>query len=385
MNANSFSINHIRKAEHFDNLDSRNSSCFGWFRGRLFSALNNVAPDGIKKAVASFAEFLGLTEKVKVQPCLPKKIEPYSFSYLSRDVTHLIAAKLPLTDLKNFRLVEKCTNRSATYQILKEKIASLESFTSFLLTHFHETCSAKDIEQLTLTPEFRQAVLASALTPYNKTLHSMKFVLVAFLMKHFTLDEMNEFYSFCYDNNITVPKLHGNAAMYFANKTVIHTAADFTDLYFAPNKRHTKYNDSLAYWINQGFVESSDAYFFELDLVIRELESELRENNFRSGLSDVFKNMFLRADEFQDHTLLFVQKIETIAQMIGGISDAQLQNRYLENIFDCAYYYKPHDTILNAFSNGFGRSIKIVEREPVDSMKMQVMQVTYCYRTDEVS
>lgn len=385
MNTNSFSINHIRKAEHFDNLDSRNSSCFSWFRGRLFSALNNVAPDGIKKAVASFAKLLGLAEKVKGQPCLPKKIEPISFSYLSQDVTRLIAAKLPISDLKNFRLVEKSTNCSATYQVLKEKIASLESFTSFLLTHFHETCSADDIEQLTLTPEFRQAVLASALTPYNKTLHSMKFVLVAFLMKHLTLGEMNEFYGFCYNNNITVPKLQGTAAMYFDNKTVIHTAVDFTNMYFAPNKRHTKYNDSLAYWINQGFIESSDAYFFELDLVIRELESELRENNFRSGLSDVFRNMFRYADEFQEHTQLFVQKIEKIAQMIGGISDAQLKNRYLENIFDCDYFYKPHNTILNAFSNGFGRSIKIVEREPVDSMKVQVMHVTYCYRTDKLS
>ena len=236
-------------------------------------------------------------------PALPKRTIT-SFSFLSHDVTGLVVAKLSKADMQNFSRVEKFTNRCVTKQVLHEKLACLETFITILSQQLQGKLTKDEENDLKLKPEFRQQLLKSSLKTDRQVLHSMKFVLVRLLMKHFSLDQLEKFNELCFNTNIKVPNLNFKRG-HFQTQTVLASAIDFAKMY---DKRREGYDRSLGYWLQQGFIESSQSYFFEIDLIINRLENELAEANLISGLGYIFRNMFYTSKDYPADSKHFCAK-----------------------------------------------------------------------------
>ena len=346
-------------------VDYTHSYCFGNFGGRVVRAINNAA--------SSFAGFFGFAQKVAVLP-LPKKIIPTSFSYLAQDVTKLIAAKLPDADLQNFRLVETFTNRCVTNFVVNQRLATLDRFIELLKGHLQISEDEKAL--LVLKPDFREGVLHSTLKTCPEILHRMKFVLVGLLVKHLSMSSLGRINHICWDTNIGIPHLRGNKRMYF-NKNVIETAKDFMKMYCVSDKAHNRYS-TLDYWLNEGFIESNRAYFFEIDLIIAKLEKKVSQGKLRDGMSGVFRNLFRYAHKYTNDTQVFVQKIEKFMEIIGNIPNELLKTQYLKSVLRFLHYSEPNSILLNAFSKGITPIIEsLTDEETKQALALELKLFLY--------
>lgn len=244
---------------------------------------------------------------------------PDSFSYLTPEITTIIAGKLDPKSQQNFRCVETFTKAIVTAKIHEEMIKNYERFLSLVTVSLKGKLSPAEELKIGSFLRIKEEIVNSDSCNFRNHFFEINFYLIEIIIKHCNKNDIRAFRNSCVAEHITIP-------IFRSKEDLLHYAEVYRNKYEAMCQENRR--ESLSTILCKDVRGNTDI-LFNIFTCFRVIENRLaqRKNEVAIFLFDIlYLSPHIEINDF------YTKVLEDFGQVIINISDENSKTEIIEDI-----------------------------------------------------